>query len=84
MVRATGDIDLLVRPTEDNSRRVFAALVAFGAPVAAHGVSSVDLERPERVYEIGLPPRRIGLLSGAPACSCAWGASTRGCSAATR
>ena len=31
--RATGDIDLWVRPTRDNARRVRAALARFGAPI---------------------------------------------------
>ena len=36
--RATGDLDVLVRPTAKNADRVYAALLRFGAPVAAHGV----------------------------------------------
>ena len=34
--RATGDLDIFVRPTSENSARVYAALLRFGAPVAAH------------------------------------------------
>ena len=37
--RATGDIDLFVRPAPENAARVCAALRAFGAPLALHGVS---------------------------------------------
>jgi len=61
--RATGDIDVLVRPSPENAVRVMAALLAFGAPVAAHGVTRADFERPGNVYQIGLPPRRIDLLT---------------------
>jgi len=61
--RATGDIDVLVRPSPENAGRVMAALLAFGAPVAAHGVTRGDFERPGNVYQIGLPPRRIDLLT---------------------
>ena len=61
--RATGDIDLLVRPTAANAERVLRALAAFGAPVAAHGVSTRDFEQPDHVYQIGLPPRRIDILT---------------------
>ena len=61
--RATGDLDILVRPTAENATRVFAALVAFGAPVAAHGVSVRDFETPGNVYQLGLPPRRIDVLT---------------------
>lgn len=63
IVRATGDIDIFVRPTSENAARVFAALVDFGAPVAAHGISASDFERPDSVYQIGLPPRRIDILT---------------------
>ena len=61
--RATGDIDIFVRPTPDNAARVFAALRAFGAPLAAHGVTREDFVRPDNVYQIGLPPRRIDILT---------------------
>jgi hypothetical protein len=61
--RATGDLDVLVRPTSDNADRIVHALEKFGAPLAAHGVSRADFEIPENVYQIGLPPRRIDLLT---------------------
>lgn len=61
--RATGDLDVLVAPTSQNSERVVRALEQFGAPLAAHGVSRADFEIPENVYQIGLPPRRIDLLT---------------------
>ncbi len=61
--RATGDLDVLVRPSPDNATRVFRALVRFGAPLAAHGVAAKDFEVVGTVYQIGLPPRRIDLLT---------------------
>lgn len=61
--RATGDIDILVRPSDDNAARVIAALERFGAPLEAHGVTKSDFVVPGRVYQIGLPPRRIDLLT---------------------
>jgi hypothetical protein len=61
--RATGDIDILVRPSMDNARRVFEALQAFGAPVEAHGVDEKDFASLGYVYQIGLPPRRIDILT---------------------
>jgi hypothetical protein len=63
IARATGDIDILVRPSVDNAQRVLAALAAFGAPVAAHGVRQSDFSTLGTVYQIGLPPRRIDLLT---------------------
>lgn len=61
--RATGDLDVLVEPTPENATRVMTALELFGAPVAAHGVTSADFETVGNVYQIGLPPRRIDLLT---------------------
>lgn len=61
--RATGDLDVFLRPTPRNAQRVMQALHTFGAPVAAHGVRQVDFETPNTVYQIGLPPRRIDLMT---------------------
>lgn len=61
--RATGDIAILVRPTSQNAARVFRALLDFGAPVQAHGVSAMDFSVPGNVYQIGLPPVRIDILT---------------------
>ncbi len=61
--RATGDFDVFVRPTPRNAQRVFQALQTFGAPVDAHRVRQVDFETPDTVYQIGLPPRRIDLMT---------------------
>lgn len=63
IARATGDIDILVRPSEENARRVMEALSSFGAPIAEHGVSAADFAEPGTVYQVGLPPRRIDLLT---------------------
>ena len=59
--RATGDIDFWVRPTGDNADRVLEALREFGAPL--HDLSREDLARPGTVFQIGVPPRRIDLLT---------------------
>ena len=67
--RATGDIDIFVRATPANAERVWRALVAFGAPLAAAEVEATDFARPGMVYQIGLPPRRIDVMteiSGVP------------------
>ena len=39
-VRATDGLDILVRPSAANSRRLYRALNAFGAPLAAHHVTA--------------------------------------------
>lgn len=59
--RATGDLDLWVEPTSQNAGRVYAALRRFGAPLEA--LSEADLERPGIVFQMGLPPRRIDILT---------------------
>jgi glycine cleavage system aminomethyltransferase T len=61
--RASGDIDVFVRPSPANAQRVFDALTRFGAPLQAAGVTAADFARPGAVYQIGLPPRRIDLLT---------------------
>lgn len=61
--RATADFDVWVRPDEANAARVMQALLAFGAPVAAHSVRVEDFVRPGTVYQLGLPPRRIDVLT---------------------
>ena len=61
--RASGDIDVFVRPSFDNARRLIAALTQFGAPMASASIVEADFARPGLVYQIGLPPRRIDLLT---------------------
>lgn len=61
--RATGDLDVFVRPSAGNASRIMIALHHFGAPVEAHGVTQSDFEVPDSVYQIGLPPRRIDILT---------------------
>lgn len=61
--RSTGDLDILVRPTEQNAERVWRALAAFGAPVETAGVTSADFATPGVVYQVGQPPRRIDILT---------------------
>lgn len=60
--RATGDLDLWVRPSAANAARVWQALVAFGAPL--QDLTPADLARPDVVFQIGVPPSRIDLLTG--------------------
>lgn len=61
--RATGDLDILVAPEAENAARLLRALTSFGAPLASHGVSARDFEEPGTIYQIGLPPRRIDLMT---------------------
>lgn len=60
--RSTGDIDVWIRPSAANARRVWQALGVFGAPVS--DLTLDELEDPDLVYQIGVPPNRIDLLTG--------------------
>lgn len=59
--RATGDLDVWVEATPDNARRVMHALQAFGAPLT--DISEADFASSGVTYQIGLPPRRIDVLT---------------------
>ena len=59
--RATGDIDFWVRPTTENAQRVWEALTAFGAPTSQIAVE--DFVTPDVVYQIGVAPQRIDILT---------------------
>jgi len=61
--RATGDIDIWVGSDPDNAGRVWGAILRFGVPASDLGVSRADFETPDKVIQIGLPPRRIDLLT---------------------
>jgi hypothetical protein len=61
--RATGDLDIWVRPDPGNAPKVIAALLDFGAPVDALELTVDDLTKPGKVFQIGLPPRRIDILT---------------------
>lgn len=58
--RATGDLDIWIDATPENAPRM-GALAAFGAPVAE--IREADLARPGVVYQIGVPPGRIDILT---------------------
>lgn len=60
-VRATKDLDIWIRPSAENARKVWSALAAFGAPLEDLTVD--DLATPETVFQIGVDPVRIDLLT---------------------
>ena len=60
-IRATGDLDVWVRPDAANARKVISALVAFGAPL--QDLTESDLAQPGLVYQIGVAPLRIDVLT---------------------
>jgi len=58
--RATGDLDIWVRPTAANAQRVWQALLRFGAPLAAMTIE--DFKNPEVIFRMGLPPNQVDIL----------------------
>lgn len=57
--RATGDIDLWVRPTAENAERVWRALVQFGAPLDR--LSLDDFSNSDVFVRFGTAPNRIDI-----------------------
>ena len=65
--RVTGDIDLFVRPTNENAERILAALDEFG--FGSLNLSTKDFTAPGMVVQLGVPPVRIDIItrvSGVP------------------
>jgi hypothetical protein len=60
--RFTKDLDVWVDPTAGNAIKVFAALAQFGAPMA--GFTAADFVTPDMVFQIGVAPVRIDILTG--------------------
>jgi len=59
--RYTADLDLLVRPTDENANRVLRALSEFG--FGQMGIQAADLRTPGTVVQLGVTPNRIDLLT---------------------
>jgi len=59
--RYTADLDLLIRPTEENANRVLRALSQFG--FGKTGIQAADLRSPGMVVQLGVQPNRIDLLT---------------------
>ena len=61
--RATMDIDIWVMPSTENAQAVLRALDRFGAPL--HGLTAADLQKDDTIFQIGVAPRRIDIITGA-------------------
>jgi hypothetical protein len=59
--RYTKDLDLWVRPTGENAERVLRALRRFQAPL--FDLTAEDLATPGTVFQIGIAPNRIDILT---------------------
>jgi hypothetical protein len=61
--RATMDIDIWVMPSSQNADAVMRALRRFGAPL--HHLTKKDLQMDGTIFQIGVAPRRIDILTTA-------------------
>lgn len=59
--RATGDMDIWVRRSDANAARIWRALHRFGSPTI--DLTLDDLTAPDTVFQIGVAPRRVDILT---------------------
>lgn len=67
IMRSTKDFDIWLRPDPQNAQRIWRALARFGAPLS--DVTPADFEKPGLIFQIGVPPDRVDLMtsiSGVP------------------
>ncbi len=58
--RSTGDLDIYILSSEENSHAVFHALADFGAPIA--GMQPTDFNDGKSYFQMGEPPLRVDIL----------------------
>jgi len=61
--RATGDLDIWIDRSAENTEIVYRVLAEFGAPLGE--VSAGDLQSDDLVLAIGVPPLRVDILTEA-------------------
>lgn len=61
--RYTKDLDVWVHNSVPNSRRLVAALKKFGAPLEHDGITAETFAEKQIVYQIGIAPVRIDILT---------------------
>jgi len=59
--RFTKDLDVWIGTDAENAARVYNALDRFGAPL--DDLTEEDLTKPNLVFQIGIPPNRIDVLT---------------------
>ena len=59
--RSTMDIDLWIMPDPENACLALQALEDFGAPLG--GLSPEDLQKKDLIFQIGVAPRRIDIIT---------------------
>jgi len=59
--RFTKDLDVWIKANPENAQRVWKALDDFGAPFG--DLTTEDLSTPGIVFQMGLPPNRIDIIT---------------------
>jgi hypothetical protein len=59
--RATGDFDIWVEPSSNNSKKIYSSLAEFGAPLA--DISESTFSEEGIIFQIGVAPRRIDIIT---------------------
>src|SRR3989304_2863261 len=59
--RATGDFDIWVEPSPENSKKVYNSLAEFGVPLEQ--INTETFTEKGIVFQIGVVPRRIDILT---------------------
>ncbi|MEJ7623475.1 MAG: nucleotidyltransferase [Pyrinomonadaceae bacterium] len=61
--RATKDLDVFVRATPANAKKLYQALAAFGAPLNEFKVAEEDFSDYGGILQLGVPPQRIDIIN---------------------
>ena len=59
--RATGDFDIWVEASPENSKKILSSLVSFGASIS--GLTDNTFTEKGIIFQIGVAPRRIDLIT---------------------
>ena len=59
--RFTGDLDIFIESSDENAKRVLAALDEFG--FGSIGLKQEDFVGPEKIIQLGVPPVRVDIIT---------------------
>ncbi len=59
--RATGDFDIWVEASPENSKKILSSLISFGSPTSE--LTEITFAQKGIVFQIGVAPRRIDLIT---------------------
>lgn len=59
--RATGDFDIWVEASIDNSEKIYKSLAEFGAPLS--DINKKTFSEKRIIFQVGVAPRRIDIIT---------------------